>query len=217
MTMSHESKWTRTVLLSALLTGFGFSVCYLVLDFQLLAALLIAMGLFLGLILVFKPERKNVAGIDITDMANNDGIADMLKDGITSLDTIWRHADRIRDPMTKTKLLHIHQLGQDIMAQVRKNPTQIKAIKRFFSYYLGVVLMVLDKYETLVQPDRQVQNSAGGIEPAEAELGSKFGNAFDLIESAFEKQLGKVNQKDILDLDVEMKVLESLLKEEGNS
>jgi len=213
--MKYANKSMVTMIISALAAGAAFFLFYVMLDYALFISIAITVVLFIGLYLVLGPRKYQVGTIDLTDLANSGEMEELLDTGMRALEAIRVNAEQIDHAKMKTKLKHIHSLGLKIFQQIGKDPTQVKHIKRFFSYYLDVTLMLINKYKDLVQSNSMVQPNVNSSDSALKSVVEKLETSFELIDDAFTKQLNKLLAKDIMDIDVEMKVLESVLKEEG--
>lgn len=213
--MKYSSKSVITAIISAVIAGVSFFLFYVLLEFDLVFSLLITLALFGGLFLVLSPRRYQIGTIDLTDMANSEELSELLNTGMKSLEYIRTSSNMVNNQTIKTHLQHIYSLGQKIFEQIGKDLSQIKHIRRFFSYYLDVSLKLIDKYNVLIQSNVMVQSDVGLNDESIKPVIEKLETSFGLIEEAFSKQLNKLIAKDIMDVDVEMKVLESVLKEEG--
>jgi 5-bromo-4-chloroindolyl phosphate hydrolysis protein len=94
-----------------------------------------------------------------------------------------------------------------ILEDIRKDPKDVRPARQFFTYYLDATVRVLAKYVEL--------RSHG--EPSEAVRASlrRVEDNLELIRSAFEQQLGRLLEDDVLDLDTEIALLEKTIRLEG--
>ena len=106
----------------------------------------------------------------------------------------------------KEKVKRLCEISEQILENVKKNPQNIKAVKRVFSYYLETTDKILDIYTEL---SNQVIQS---IE-MEARL-KKVESILDLIIDIFKQYLERSIESKVIDLDIEIELLEKVIKME---
>ena len=113
----------------------------------------------------------------------------------------------IEDEKIKKELNEIHDSVSKIINTISKNPEKVKQANNFFDYYLPITIKLIDRYD-------EIENQK--LSSSESKKFLKSTNEMvSEINSAYRKILAQLYQKDILDMDVEMKVFDSLLKSDG--
>ena len=101
----------------------------------------------------------------------------------------------------------LHAVVAKIITTIEKAPEKSAKANTFFSYYLPVTVKILNKYDLIENQDLTSDDSKRMMQTTE-EMVIK-------IRKAFEDQLAKLYQTDIVDTDAEMKVFESMLNAES--
>lgn len=101
----------------------------------------------------------------------------------------------------------IEKLSKEIFKYIKNNSTQISQIRRLLNYYLPTTLKLLESYaemETLSYKGKNIISSMNNIEKMIQE-----------VLKAFENQLDALYSQKNLYVDADIKVLNSILKQEG--
>ena len=120
---------------------------------------------------------------------------------------ILNFVSKVEKIETKNNLNEIHDTVDKIIDVVENNPKKAKKVDNFFDYYLPVLIKIVNRYD-------EVENK---------DLTSKEGKNFmikadKMIEStnnAFKTILSSLYQKDLMDVDADMKVYNMMLKADG--
>jgi len=168
-------------------------------------SLLIGVGVFAARMWLFPPKDKGAEMIapGIT-RAELDAV---LTEGAEKVRAI-RNAGRLSDTYEiRQEIEGIAQIADAIFADFKRDPKDIKAVRRFLTYYLDATHKIVLKYREL---------SAGyGKTQETREILARVEKTLPLIRATYEKILQKTLEDDYLDLDVELKVLETTIKMEG--
>lgn len=101
----------------------------------------------------------------------------------------------------------MEKAAKDIFDFVKENPSQIPEIKKFMNYYLPTTVKLLNSYETLSRQSVKGENIRSAMFDIEGMM--------ETIATAFEKQLDFLFGTQVLDLQADMTVMESILEQEG--
>jgi len=101
----------------------------------------------------------------------------------------------------------MEKAAKDIFDFVKDNPSQIPEIKKFMNYYLPTTVKLLNSYETLSRQSVKGENIRSAMFDIEGMM--------ETIATAFEKQLDTLFGTQVLDLQADMTVMESILEQEG--
>lgn len=96
---------------------------------------------------------------------------------------------------------------EKILAEIRRDPADLKRSRQFLSYYLDATINIITKYATL--SSQRVDDESIG------ESLSRTERMLDTINLAFEKQLARLLSNDVMDLDTELTLLEKTIEMEG--
>ncbi|SMO45396.1 5-bromo-4-chloroindolyl phosphate hydrolysis protein [Saccharicrinis carchari] len=125
----------------------------------------------------------------------------------TKLEEIEAGALKLNKIEVQQKIRHICALGYKILDEIKQRPNSIKISRQFLNYYIDATGTIVSKYAAL-------QNNKAYVPAAEISL-NKAEKVLGTVESAFEKQLERLYNNDVMDLDVELNVLAKTIKSEG--
>ena len=134
-------------------------------------------------------------------------IAALRKDRDRAVGEMRRLNDSIEDPTLSRQIDHIEATTGKIFAYVMAHPDQKNQIRRFLNYYLPTTLKLLNAYDRLDEAGISGVNIDGAK--------GKISEVMAAIVSAFDRQLDALYQGEVMDINAEIKVLQSLLTGDG--
>jgi len=162
---------------------------------------------FGGMILLTnKSKPKGELDIQIEGITH-EMIKETIDEGNKKLTAIRSYIPEIKNSTVKIKVQNISEITEKILNQIKKKPKCLRAAKRFLSYYLEAVDKILYKYTEIAAQDVKTEEVKESLKKVESLL--------DTIILTFEKQMGKLLENDIMDLDAEISLLENTIKMEG--
>lgn len=114
---------------------------------------------------------------------------------------------KVRNNQVAEEIRDICKSAMDIIDNFKKDPKDIKKAKQFINYYLDSTVKIVTRYVEL--------SETKNITPEIEKSLKKVEGILQTIRESFEKQLEKLLQDDLLDLDVEVEVLERTMRLEG--
>ncbi len=114
---------------------------------------------------------------------------------------------RVKSNKVAGEIRDICRAGMDITAALRKDPRNIRRARQFIDYYLESTHKIVLKYVELSEAHHITPEIEKSLTKVEEVLGT--------IKTTFERQLAKLLEHELLDLDVEVQVLEKTMKMEG--
>ena len=105
---------------------------------------------------------------------------------------------------------NIHKINESvnkIIDTIEKQPKKYKKMENFFDYYLPVTINILKKYDEIENQRLTTEDSKKFMESTRKMIKK--------IEEAFRSQLSNLYQSDMIDMDAEMKVFDTMLKSDG--
>lgn len=133
----------------------------------------------------------------------------LLAEAREALKTFRAANDRIADPGVSACIEEIERLALRILERLEEQPALHGQLRTFLRYYLPTTRKLLDARAAIEQ------EGAGG-ENARL-VTARTDRVLPEIQRAFEKQLDALDKHKYLDLQVEMDVLEGMLKSDGLS
>lgn len=120
------------------------------------------------------------------------------------LQDIRKANDAIADPVLSEKIHRLEEITRRIFRSVEADPRKKEKIGTLLSYYLPATQKLLDSY---------AQFEAVGIEGENLHRAKeRIGRTMDAIVAGFEHQLDELYQADAMDVDSDIRVMESMLR-----
>ena len=186
---------------SAVIGGSFFAIPYLALNIPIFPSLAIGTLAFTAGELVFR-KGKTLKESNLT-------LYETLENAKKQNKHILEMIPKIENIELRKSLNEINTTVTKIINTIEKNPEKKKKLKNFFDYYLPVTVKLVDRYD-------EIENQR---------INSKEEKSFNLttektikeINDVFKQFLNILYQSDMNDTDVEIKVLNSMLKADGLS
>ena len=186
---------------SAILGGAFFAVPYLALAVPIVPSLAIGAAAFAAGELVLRkdliPELKET----------NFSLYQTLENAKKQNKHILEMIPMIEDEKIKKKLKEINETVTKIIKTIEKNPEKKKKIKNFFDYYLPVTVKIVDRFDEIENQKISSKDSK--------KFNESTSETIEEINDVFKKFLNNLYESDMLDTNVEIKVLNSMLKSDG--
>jgi len=131
----------------------------------------------------------------------------IVRDGKEQVKRIEDIGLKVMKHDVRINILEICTAANDIFDDFVKDPKDINVARRFILYYLDTTERIVTKYYEL-------SNAPYLSDEAKRTLGN-VESTLVMIKDTFRKQLKKLTENDVLDLDAEVKVLKNTIKQEG--
>lgn len=119
------------------------------------------------------------------------------------LRNIRRANDQIADPVLSAKIDRLEEITARIFRAVEADPKKKNQIDTFLNYYLPTTQKLLDSY---------AQFESAGVEGENLrQAKSRIESTMDSIIAGFEHQLDQLYKADAMDVDTDIRVMESML------
>ena len=192
-------------ILSGLVAGGVFLLFFLLLD----AGLLIALGLgvlgFIGGQFLFHQKEKPLEFV--AEGLTMEQVNQVILKGQGQVKRIEWLNRKISKPQVKDEVASICATASAIFENFKEDPKDVKTARKFLTYYLDTTERILDRYVAI---------SGKGIRDDDIdETLNKVEEMLGLIDQTFKKQMTKLLEDDVLDLEVEMEVLRKTIRSEG--
>ena len=125
------------------------------------------------------------------------------------LRNIRRANDRIADPVLSAKIDRLEEVTAKIFQAVEADPKKRSSIDTFLNYYLPTTQKLLDSY---------AQFEATGVEGANlGQAKDRIEKTMDSIVAGFEHQLDELYKMDAMNVDSDIRVMETMLRRDTAS
>ena len=145
------------------------------------------------------PEEPKTTG--------NPELDKMVSEGQGALEEMRRLNDSIQDAAISAQIDRLEQVSDKIFRQVQKDPTQLPQIRKFMSYYLPTTLKLLENYAAFEEAGVSGENLSQAKSRIEATM--------DSIVAGFERQLDELYRADAMDIDSDIRVMETMLRRDS--
>jgi len=129
-----------------------------------------------------------------------------IAEGRANLKALETSAAELTEEKLTAPLSRMVTAGRKIFEALEKNPRDSQQIRKFMNYYLPTAVKLIEHYRTLSGAGAGV-NVAGSME--------SIANSMNMIAEAFEKQLDRLYADDQLDINAEIKALETMMAADG--
>lgn len=187
-------------IVSAAIGGAFFAVPYLVLAAPLLPSLAIGAVAFGAGELLLGDEKPTLK-------ETNRKLYNILETAKKQNKKILQMIPQIEDEEIRKQLNEIHESVSKIISTVEEKPKKVNQTNNFFDYYLPITVKLVERYDEIENQKLSSSESKKFLQSTNKMVGE--------IDRAYQKILADLYRSDIVDMDAEMKVFDSLLKADG--
>lgn len=119
------------------------------------------------------------------------------------LENLRKANEAIADPQITGELNRMYASGQQIFNELSRDPKKVALVRRFMSYYLPTTEKLMEQYQVLMNAPTKGENITAAMKTIESSLG--------LAANAFEKCADNLYKDDEMDIDAEIKVMQTML------
>lgn len=186
----------------------GFVVVYFLLRAELVVGLLAGAGAFAAGLLMFggRSSSKSMT-VELPQGVTQEALDQALTEGRHKLNLLKGYAYKISDIKVRKEADDICDITEKILKDIRQDPKDLRPARQFLNYYLDATVKILRRY---------VDISSRGLSGGEIDATLKrVEDSLSTIHKAFQKQLAKLMEDDVMDLDTELEVLDRTIRMEG--
>ena len=115
--------------------------------------------------------------------------------------------ERIEDEAMSQRIYRIEAVARATFLAVKQKPEKLPQIRRFMDYYLPTTIKLLDAYAHFEDQDVDGDNIRSSRENIE--------RMTDTLSVAFEKQFDSLFLAETMDINAEIRTMDSLLRQDG--
>lgn len=191
----------KKYILSGLVGGSFFGASYLLLSLNLPLALFTSIAAFGASTLLFK-ENSEIKELGIENENAYKRLLESSKNDLNKLKEM-----QIEDEKINTNVLNIIKTTEKIIKVLSKKTNKISSASKFLNYYLPITIKILERFDEIEEQKLTSKSSK--------EFVDRIRNLIVNIEIAFENQLNNLYSDDLIDINAEIKVFETMLKADG--
>lgn len=189
--------------------------CFIVLRIFIHSTLLVLpISIVLFLVFLILTQRRSLPGgtklkkIDMSQVDDKGEALKMLRENGEKMRKIKMSIPKIHDTVVRSKVDEIYRLGERIFSILEQNPAQISTVRRFFTYYLDTAIKFIDQYLYFKKTSKDVRSVSL------QETTDKIVSSLDLIIESFQTQIDKLVQNDVMNIEADISVLETMIESE---
>lgn len=163
----------------------------------------IVAGIFVIYFLFIKRKKAEINPVTCGD-TKIDGAIKEAQELLRQLNTMsWK----IINNRVRKSTREIIEISQNIFIKLSKKPSLFSSLSRFFNHYLPTAVKLLTNYSDMEKQKIKGENIVSSMH--------KIEDTLDVLKEALEKQLDALFKETTLDLELDMDVLDQVLKKEG--
>ena len=120
-----------------------------------------------------------------------------------NLENLRKANEAIPDPEISANLDRMYKAGTQIFKELNRDPKKVALVRRFMNYYLPTSEKLMEQYQVLMNADTKGENITSAMGTIERSLG--------FAANAFEKCADNLYKDDEMDIDAEIKVMQTML------
>lgn len=150
------------------------------------------------------PVKENVPEIEETEAPTDDDRATAMEDYEK---TLKEQRDRAHDDVLKDKISALLKLLDAIRHAVNTDPGRVESLNKFVDYYTPTTIKLIERY-------LQFESSSVITDSIKNTMDDIL-RSLDKVIDGYEKLLDTLYKDDLLDLNAEMDVMETVMKQDG--
>ena len=119
------------------------------------------------------------------------------------LENLRKANEAIPDPEISRNLDRMYRSGEQIFRELGRDPRKVALVRRFMNYYLPTSEKLMEQYQVLMNASTKGENIQSAMRTIESSLG--------LAADAFDKCADNLYRDDEMDIDAEIKVMQTML------
>ena len=192
--------------ISLFLAAAFFFITWLLLQWTFAVSALLSAGIYVAMTMLIKPVRK-IGNVNLEIMPEGEALGRKLEEAREDFESIRVSMDSIEDPELKKESERLHRTAGTILAYLEENPQKIPQARRFIDYYQDTASALLKKYVKLQEKGLRTREAMA--------LMTQTRQAMETLNRAFEKQLEKLMQNELFDMEADIRLLKQTMKMEG--
>lgn len=133
----------------------------------------------------------------------------MISDGELAIREMKRLNDSIKDETISSQIDRLEEVSGKIFDCVKADPEKLPQIRKFMNYYLPTTLKLLENYADFEEAGVSGENLS--------QAKSRIAATMDNIVAGFEHQLDELYRTDAMDVDSDIRVMETMLRRDTAS
>lgn len=130
-----------------------------------------------------------------------------IAEGRTLLEKLHKANEAIEHPEISRNLDRMTRAGEQIFHELGRDKNKYALVRKFMNYYLPTAEKLMDQYQILMSAPMKGENIKLSM--------ARIENSLGMIADAFEKYLDNLYADQEMDIDAEIKVMQTVLSGDG--
>ena len=201
--ITQPPKWPLKTVASIMIAIATTWVALMGAGHTLITSIIFGLGAIGGMFLVYGSDPRKEKMVSGSHGYSAEEISQTVDEAELKILGIEQASKEINNRKFNQRITDICEHAKEIVDIIQEDPGDIRRARKFLNVYLDGALKVTTGYA-----DMQTKHES-------EELTENFNNVLQTIETVFAEQKKKLLEDDILDLDVQIEVLATQLKQEG--
>ena len=162
---------------------------------------------YIALSAIFPGKTEHIEAPEEPERTGDKSIDDLLQEGDRAVSEMRKLRGTIPGDILKDKIDDIIAITDKIFKDLLEDPDDYKLVRRFADYHLPTTIKLLHAYDRFGKSGVRGDNIGDTMERIDAALDTIRDSYIKFFDSLFENQA--------LDIETDISVLESMLKQEG--
>lgn len=193
-------------MVSGVIGAIIFIIFLFILDIGVMVSILAGIISFAATLLIFHSLSSKTVELEL-QYVHDEYYQNILNEGYEKLKYIQSEVGNIKNQGIQKDGNEILEICGSIFKNLEENPTDIKAIRQFFTYYLDAMLTIFQKYNQIAK---------SGIKgEKQDEINVQMTQNLGMVKELLHSKLRKLFEDDFMDLDTELQTLNKMMEMEG--
>lgn len=195
-----------SILVSLILALGAFLILFVLLKWELILCMALSAVIYLAVTFLLKPIKK-IGKVDVNSLSNGEALCEKLGEAKEDYERMKKAAAEIHDGTLQKQCRELVKIAGSILKYLTDNPQKISAARRYIDYYQETAANALEHYLKL-------QDMYRSRKEMETTL-SNMQETIKILRTAFEAQLEKLMQNEMMDMEADLNLLKQTLRFEG--
>ena len=156
---------------------------------------------------IFKPVTEYIPVEEPAEVSYGERVDAILAENARVSAELRRLSAGIMDEAVRAKIARLDELGGKIAEQAKCDGVELASIEKFQAYFPPTTLRLLESYTRMAAVGREGENLSGSLAGIEQMLDTEI--------DAYARELDSLFRSEALDIDTEIRVMNSMLEREG--
>ena len=193
-------------MVSGVIGAIIFIIFLFILDIGMVVSILAGIISFAATLLIFHSLTSKTIELEM-ESVHDEYYQTILNEGYEKLKSIQSEVGNIKNQVIQKDGIEILEICESIFKNLEENPTDIKVIRQFFTYYLDALLTIFQKYNQIAKSGMKGEK--------ENQINEQMTQNLGMVKELLHSKLRKLFEDDFMDLDTELQTLNKMMEMEG--